>query len=52
VTKGEATGHIDIGGGVTVHLSITNEAIDELARKVGDEAYAVIKASDVTVAVS
>ncbi len=52
VVKGQTTGHvhIDIGHGVTVHSSITNEAIDDLALKVGDEAMAVIKASDVMVA--
>ena len=52
VVKGQTTGHvhIDIGGGVTVHSSITNEAIDDLALKVGDEAMAVIKASDVMIA--
>lgn len=52
VTKGQTTGHvhIDIGGGVTVHSSITNEAIDDLALKVGDDAWAVIKSSDVMVA--
>ena len=51
VVKGQTTGHvhIDIGNGVTVHASITNEAIDDLGLKVGDEAYAVIKASDVMV---
>lgn len=52
VTKGQTTGHvrIDIGGGVIVTASITNEAIDDLALAVGDEAVAVIKASDVMVA--
>ncbi len=51
VVKGQTTGHvhIDIGNGVTVHASITNEAIDDLELKVGDEATAVIKASDVMV---
>lgn len=51
VVKGQTTGHvhIDIGNGVIVHASITNEAIDDLALKVGDEATAVIKASDVMV---
>jgi molybdopterin-binding protein len=51
VVKGQTTGHvhIDIGNGVTVHASITNEAIDDLALAVGDNAYAVIKASDVMV---
>ncbi len=52
VTRGQTTGHvhIDIGGGITIHASITNEAIDDLALAVGDEATAVIKASDVMVA--
>jgi molybdopterin-binding protein len=52
VMRGATTGHvhIDIGHGVTVHASITNEAIDDLALAVGDEAVAVIKASDVMVA--
>ena len=52
VTKGHTTGHvhIDIGGGVTVHASITNEAIDDLELRVGDKAHAIIKASDVMVA--
>lgn len=52
VQKGATTGHvrIDIGNGVTITSSITNEAIDDLELKVGDEAIAVIKASDVMVA--
>lgn len=52
VVKGQTTGHvhIDIGNGVTVHSSITNEAIDDLQLEVGDDAIAVIKASDVMVA--
>jgi molybdopterin-binding protein len=52
VNKGQTTGHvqIDIGHGVVITSSITNEAIDDLALKVGDEATAVIKASDVMVA--
>jgi len=51
VTKGQTTAHvrIDIGGGVVV-TSITNEAVDDLALKTGDDAIAVIKASDVMVA--
>src|ERR1700730_229906 len=51
VTKGQTTAHvrIDIGGGVIVTSSITNEAVDDLALKVGDDALAVIKASDVMV---
>ena len=52
VTKGQTTAHIriDIGGAV-VTSSITNEAVDELGLKVGMVAAAVIKASDVMVAV-
>ena len=51
VTKGATTAHVklDIGGGVVVFSSITNEAVESLALKVGDAAYAVIKASDVMV---
>lgn len=51
VQKGATTSHvqIDIGNGVAVTASITNEAVDDLALKVGDEAWAVIKASDVMV---
>lgn len=52
VKKGQTTAHvrIDIGGGVTITSSITNEAVDDLALKTGDEAYAVVKASDVMIA--
>ncbi len=52
VEKGQTTAHvrIDIGGGTIVTSSITNEAVDDLALKVGDDAIAVIKASDVMVA--
>ncbi len=51
VKKGQTTGHveIDIGNGVIITASITNEAIDELKLKKGDKAFAVIKASDVMV---
>jgi molybdopterin-binding protein len=51
VKKGQTTSHvrIDIGGGVVVTSSITNEAVDDLGLKAGDEAWAVIKASDVMV---
>ena len=51
VERGQTTGHvrIDIGNGVVITSSITNEALDDLALKVGDEAMAVIKASDVMV---
>ncbi len=50
--KGAPTGHVrvDIGDGVVVTSSITNEAIDDLALAVGDHVTAVIKASDVMIA--
>ena len=52
VQKGQTTAHvrIDIGNGVVITSSITNEAVDDLGLAVGDEALAVIKASDVMVA--
>ena len=52
VTKGATTSHvrIDIGGAV-VTASITNAAVDDLKLSVGNDAYAVVKASDVMVAV-
>jgi molybdopterin-binding protein len=51
VRKGQTTAHvrIDIGSGVIVTSSITNEAVDDLELKVGDHAIAVIKASDVMI---
>jgi molybdopterin-binding protein len=42
---------IDIGSGVTITASITNEAAQELGLKTGMKATAVIKASDVMVGV-
>ena len=53
VTKGQTTAHvrIDIGNGNVVTASVTNEAVDELGLRVGQDAYAVVKASDVLVAV-
>jgi molybdopterin-binding protein len=51
VTRGATTAHvkIEVGGGTVITSSITNEAVDALALKAGDVAYAVIKASDVMV---
>lgn len=53
IVKGATTSHvrIDIGGGVIVTASITNEAVDDLKLTKGRAAFAVIKASDVMVAV-
>jgi molybdopterin-binding protein len=52
VRKGTTTAHvrIDIGNGVIITSSITNEAVDDLGLATGDDATAVIKASDVMVA--
>lgn len=52
ITKGATTAHvrIDIGNNVIITSSITNEAVDELGLRTGQEAYAVIKASDVMIA--
>lgn len=52
VIKGATTSHvrIDIGTAI-VTASITNEAVDELKLVKGKPAIAVIKASDVMVAV-
>ena len=52
VEKGQTTAHvrIDIGGKI-ITASITNQAVEDLALKPGQEASAVIKASDVMVAV-
>lgn len=53
IKKGATTAHvrIDIGGGHVVTASITNESADELGLASGKTAYAVIKASNVMVAV-
>jgi molybdopterin-binding protein len=52
VVKGSTTSHVqmDIGGGV-IMASITNEAVDDLKLAKGQQAIAIIKASDVLVAV-
>jgi molybdopterin-binding protein len=52
VTKGQTTAHVEIDvGGTLLTASITNEAVDALKLKVGQEAYAVVKASDVMIGV-
>ena len=52
VILGATTAHvrIDVGGSI-ITASITNEAVNELGLAAGQEAYAVIKAPDVMVAV-
>ena len=42
---------IDLGGGVVISSVITMSSIHELGLKVGGEAYAIIKASNVMVGV-
>lgn len=51
VKKGATTAHvrIQLSGGAMITSSITNEAVEELRLTAGDDAYAVIKASDVMV---
>ena len=53
VTKGAVNGHVSLklNGGDTITSSVTNEAIDELGLAEGSPALAIIKASDVMVAV-
>jgi molybdopterin-binding protein len=52
VTKGQTTAHVEIDiGGAVITASITNEAVEALQLKVGQPAYAVVKASDVMVGV-
>lgn len=53
VTRGATTAHvrIEVGAGQVITAAITNEAVDELGLKAGSKAIAVIKASDVMIAV-
>jgi molybdopterin-binding protein len=51
VTKGATTSHVkvDIGQGIIVTSAITNEAVADLGLTKGDDAWAIIKASDVMI---
>ena len=52
VKKGATTAHVRIDvNGTIVTASITNEAVEELNLKVGQTATALVKASDVMVAI-
>ncbi|MET0746019.1 MAG: molybdopterin-binding protein [Microvirga sp.] len=53
VVKGQTTAHVrlEVADGTIVTASITNNAVDDLGLQVGQQAYAVIKASDVMIAV-
>jgi molybdopterin-binding protein len=53
VTKGATTAHVELelkGGGL-VTASITNEAVEDLGLAKGKKAHAIIKSSDVMIAV-
>ncbi|AWN38428.1 TOBE domain-containing protein [Methylobacterium radiodurans] len=53
VEKGATTAHvkIEIAPGQVVTSAITNDSVEALQLAVGSDAYAVVKASDVMVAV-
>jgi molybdopterin-binding protein len=52
IKKGATTAHVGIDvGGTIVTASITNESVDNLNLKVADSVHAIIKASDVMVAI-
>lgn len=53
VKKGATTAHVrlEIAPGQIVTASITNEAVEDLGLKAGSTATAIIKASDVMIAV-
>ena len=53
VKKGATTAHVrlEIAPGQVVTASITNEAVEDLGLKAGGTAMAIVKASDVMIAV-
>jgi molybdopterin-binding protein len=53
VKKGATTAHVrlEIAPGQVITSSITNEAVEELGLKAGGSAIAIIKASNVMIAV-
>jgi molybdopterin-binding protein len=53
VKKGATTAHVrlEIAPGQIITASITNEAVEELGLKPGAKASAIIKASDVMIAI-
>ena len=54
VKKGATTAHVrvEIAPGSIITASITNDSVEELGLKKGDAVIAVIKASDVMIAVN
>jgi molybdopterin-binding protein len=53
VKKGATTSHVrlEIAPGQVITASITNESVEELFLKPGDAAVAIIKSSDVMIAI-
>ena len=52
VKKGATTAHVTIDvKGITVTASITNESVDDLGLTAGSKVKAVVKSSDVIVAI-
>jgi molybdopterin-binding protein len=52
IARGATTSHVRLNvNGAVVTAAITNESVDELRLAKGQDAYAVIKASDVMVAI-
>ncbi len=53
VHKGSTTAHvtIEVAPGIVITASITNEAVDDLKLEKGKPAHALIKSSDVMIAV-
>jgi molybdopterin-binding protein len=52
IQKGSTTAHVTIDvNGLTVTASITNESVEELGLREGSKVSAVIKSSDVMIAV-
>ncbi|WP_020174873.1 TOBE domain-containing protein [Methyloferula stellata] len=53
VHKGATTAHvsIEVAPGITILASITNESVDELKLEKGKPAHALIKSSDVMIAI-
>ncbi|WNJ93748.1 molybdopterin-binding protein [Bosea sp. 685] len=52
ITKGATTAHVRLDvGGTIVTSAITNAAVEQLKLAVGQQAYAVVKASDVMIAI-
>jgi molybdopterin-binding protein len=51
--KGQTTAHvkIEMAGGGIITSSITNEAVDELNLSVGQQVSAIVKSSDVLIAI-